>query len=409
MLRAMPPLLIAALVVFLEIVCLGAVWPTLPRYATDFFDSTDFMVGVLFACVAGPKLFINPLWGKLSDRLGRRPTLAALCLGTAGSSALWAMAPQLGAVAGGGLLWLIVSRLMHGIFSAHSTVAFAIASDVSTPAKRTAALGVLGAAFGAGLTLGFPMGGSVATAYGLPAVGWLCFACELLAVILILITLRETRLVQATPEPVRLVALAMRPVFSLLLIVGVLTTIGLSFITPTLSLYVDDLYRFDERDAGHAFLVFGLVSIVVQGGLIRPTVKALGNRGTFVMGNAVLAAGFVVLAITPPVGAMWAALVLIGAGAGFASPALSSMFSLAAGTQEQGAVHGLNQSATAAARTLAYLAAGAAYGVSIGLPYWLGAAMLAVGLIPIFTHARLLPGAPPPPSTQSHEARKEKI
>jgi len=392
----MPALLVVAIVVFLEVVCLGAIWPTLPRYVTETFGGSETAAGLLFACVAAPKLFSNPLWGRASDRSGRKGVLMLLCAATAGGSAMWALSPALGAWVGGGLVWLAASRLIYGVFSAQATLAFAVASDVSTPEKRAGALGVLGAAFGAGLTVGFPAGGWVADAYGYAAVGWLCMACELLAVAIVALALRETRTVEAGARPTRLLGLFGRDAIRWLVAVALLNTVGLSVLTPTLSLYVRDEFGFDPRQAGYAFLVFGVVSVIVQGGLIRPVVKAVGERAAFAGGSMLLAAGFIILALTPPPAAAWPALALIGAGAGFTSPTLAAMFSRSVDPAEQGAAHGLNQSVLSLGRTVAYGFAGAAYAAAVALPYWIGAALLLAAAAPL---ARLTLARPKTPTT----------
>lgn len=384
MVLAMPPLLCVAIVVFLEVVCLGAVFPTLPRY-TEALGGTALLAGVMFALVSGPKIFTNPLWGKASDASGRRRILVLLTIGTLSGSVLWAATPWLGATVGLPLLWLGLSRLVYGIFSGQATLAFAVASDTSAPEKRSAALGVLGAAFGAGLTVGFPLGGIVAEAFGYAAVGWLCAAAEVIALLVVLLTLPETRrrdVAELTVEQAgRLIT---RPVIMLLVAVCLVVTMGMSMMTPTLSPYVGDVHGWSVAEAGWAFLVFGIVSIIVQGGLIRPTVRALGDRRTLIVGVLTLAAGFVVLAVLAPVGWFWLGVVLIGTGAGLSQPTLAGLFSLNVDAREQGAAHGLNQGATSLGRTLAYPIAGGLYGyVGWGWPYAVGAVLLGAGLLPL--------------------------
>ena len=393
----MPPLLNVALVVFLEVVSLGMIWPTLPRYVTETFGGSEFIAGLIFACVAAPKIFCNPFWGRVSDRIGRKPVLILLCSATSVGSALWALSPVIGPYIGGGIVCLALSRLIYGAFSAQATLAFAVASDVSCPERRAHALGILGASFGFGLVVGFPLGGLVAQHAGLPAVGWVCMACELTAVAIIATGLRETR---TQPEAHRDIAprttlksLLLRPVMGLLILICLVHTIGLSVITPTLSLYVKDLFNFNEAKAGHAFLVFGIASVIVQGGLIRPVVKVIGEKATFISGTAVLAIGYFMIAMELPQNWMWVSMSVVGTGAGFSSPALSSMFSLSVSSAEQGTTHGLNQSMLSLGRTISYSFAGAAYARSIGLPYWIGGSIMMASIIPAlrFTRPKLQP------------------
>lgn len=388
----MPALLNVALVVFLEVICLGAIWPTLSRYVTEDLGGSEAMAGWMFAAVAAPKVICNPLWGWVSDRIGRKPVLIGLCVLSAVGSALWALAPVIGPYIGGGMVCLAISRLVYGSFSAQATLAFAVASDVSQPEKRAGALGLLGAAFGFGLVVGFPAGGIVAQHLGLPAVGWLCMACELLAALLIAIALRETRQQHAPHSGqlprVHFLRLIIQPAMIGLIVICLVHTIGLSVITPTLSPYVRDLFDFDVAQAGYAFLVFGIVSVIVQGGLIRPTVKAIGERATFILGTIILASGYAMLAMQLPVTWLWVSMSLVGIGAGFSSPALASMFSLSVSPQDQGSAHGLNQSMLALGRAISYSFAGAAYSASIGMPYWIGAAIVLASIVPLLFFIR---------------------
>jgi len=345
----MPPLFAVALVVFLEIVCLGAVIPTLTPF-TETLGGTTLVAGIMFALVSGPKIIANPLWGRASDRLGRKPVFILLTGMTAISSLLWAFTEDLAALTGiAALFWLGLSRLIHGIFSAQATIAFAVASDTSAPEKRAAALGVLGAAFGAGLTVGFPLGGIVAEG-GFADVGLLCLVCEAIALCILVFMLRETRAAGSpTPGKPRVSIMAR---LALLMIVCIVTTIGVSVMTPTFSPYLEDVHGFNTQQIGWAFFVFGIVSIIVQGGLIRPVVKRCGERATFIAGTFILAAGFIVIAFEPGLSGLWIGTVLIGAGAGFSTPALAAMFSLAVEPHEQGAAHGINQGCTALGRTI---------------------------------------------------------
>src|SRR5262245_37909424 len=141
----MPPLYAAALVVLLEALCFTTGFPVLSYYAQRLGGDAAW-VGILFGLVAWPKVVSNPIWGTLSERLGRRPVLAINTLGTLAGSIGWALAPNIGMLA--------ISRALVGIFGGQAGLAQAIAADVAPPEKRAAAMGVLGGAFALSLTLG---------------------------------------------------------------------------------------------------------------------------------------------------------------------------------------------------------------------------------------------------------------
>jgi MFS family permease len=415
----MPALFAVAIVVFLEIVCLGAIIPTLPDFVTDVFGGSPVWIGGLFALVAAPKVVLNPLWGRLSDRLGRRPVLALLTVGAMSGSALWALSPTLGGIVGGGLVWLAISRGVYGIFSAQAAIAFAIASDTSTADKRAAAMGVLGAAFGVGLTVGFPLGAWVGEA-SLASVGWLCLGCETVALGLIAFGLRETRPTPAAPAsreggraevqasehaspvepsldgggsfaPETLFALLRRGPVAVLIAAVVVLWLGISVMTPTLRPLTERWYQFELMDTALAFAVWGVVGLIVQGGAIRPTVRVLGERRTFAVGVIMLAGSFFVVATHPGFAGFWLALVGMAVGGGLAIPALTGLLSLQVDPARQGAVHGVNQSATALGRTLGYLLGGAMFGqIGPASPYAAGAAVALLTLIPLFALGRRL-------------------
>lgn len=180
----MPPPLVAALIVLCEALTFTLTLPVLAFFNARLGGSPLFL-GVLFALVSAPKILTNPVFGRLSDRVGRRPILAINTVGTLGGSVLWALS--------GDLLLLAASRAVIGIFSAQAGLAQSVVADSSTRERRAAAMGLLGAAFGVALAIGPPLGGWVAAAFGYAAVGWLCAALQLISLALIAFVLRETR------------------------------------------------------------------------------------------------------------------------------------------------------------------------------------------------------------------------
>ncbi len=379
----MPPLIAAALVVFLQIVALGAIFPTLEPYTEQFGGST-FIAGLLFALVTAPKVLLNPLWGRLSDRIGRKPVLLILLAGTIAGSLLWALAPVIGGLSAGGLAVLALSRLVVGCFTAQATVALSIASDTSRPDRRAAAMGLLGAAFGTGLLVGMPLGGIVGE-IRLAYVGWLCAAFESAALIAALLLLREThRPTDAPTQPKlrELWAMASQPGVGTLLTITVISWLGASVMIPTLRSLAEFKHEYNIRTASYVFAVWGLAGVVAQGGLIRPMVKHLGEKNTALIGYALFIGGFVWLAAHQSEWQMWAAMAPIGIGGGLAGPPVIAMLTHRASADKQGRVHGLNQSATSLGRAIGMAGGGLLYDtLNPTAPYWFGAAVLAVTLL----------------------------
>lgn len=369
-LTSMSPLLAAVLVVLLEALAFGAALPTLNQFVAKL-NGTPAWAGVLFALVSGPKVIFNPLFGRQADRVGRRPMLIVATLGTLTSSVCWALAPT--------LWWLAVSRAINGVFGTQAGLTQAIAADVSAPEKRAHAVGMLGAAFGIAIAFGPLIGGTVAEKYGFWAVGWVCAAMQGLSLLIILTALRETRpaaLLQATdrsPSPadeteirlghgklsetVRSPLLA-RTEIAVLLAVVLFATIGQSELTSTLGDVAKRLFGYGPRETGHLFALFGVVALVVQGGIVRVAVKRVGELAVSLTGLMLMAAGFAFVATEPQLAGLYTAMVLIGAGAALCNPAQTALLSHTVPPDQQGEVMGLNQATLGVGRAAGNLSGG---------------------------------------------------
>jgi len=348
----------------------------------------------MFALLAGPNVVTNPLFGRVADRIGRRPVLIVNGLGTLAGSVVWALAPSVG--------WLAASRGITGVFGAQAALANAIAADVSPPQKRAAAMGQLGAAFGIAFTLGPVVGGLVAERFSYAAVGWVCAGLQCLSLLIVAFGLRETGRTGVPEEGASgngaERALLGRMDVLHLLIVTLIMTLGLSSFNSTYQLVTEHSYGFTARQTGYALGCFGFCAVIVQGGVVRVFVRRCGERVASATGMASMAAGFALIAVRPPLPGLWTATVLLAGGSALAVPCLGALLSRCAGSREQGAINGLNQAFVGLGR-----AGGAALG---GLFYdWRGvtptyaAAAVVVGL------ALLLFAAPPRAGSALEESR----
>lgn len=345
----MKPLACMFFVVLLEALCLTAILPILPDYTEQLGGSLSW-TGVMFAAMALPKVFTNPIWGALSDRAGRRVALGANTIGTFAGSILWALAPTLDGVGFSGLYWLILSRLQIGIFGGQSALAQAVGADVSAPAKRAATMGVLGAAFGSALALGPLLTWVVVGNSGDYArLGWVLAALQLASLAVIAFLLPETRPttgnrdatdVTAGDANQRSLLLHRREVLYLLAIVGVVTW-GLAEFNPTYPKVVEDIYQLDDRATQLAMAVFGFVAVIVQGGILRKLLPKLGEKHTALLGAAIAIVGFGTVALTPPLTVFWIASGLMAAGIALTVPCVSGMLSQRVEPDKQGALMGL--------------------------------------------------------------------
>src|SRR5271154_5969553 len=155
-----PSLLVIFLSVFIDLIGFGIVLPLLPGYAEDNFSQTfsqkGLVIGAIIASFSAMQFFFAPVWGKLSDRIGRRPVMLISNLGAAGSYALFAVASGMSGTTG--LLWILASRIFAGICGANLSVASAYIADISPPEKRSARMGLIGMAFGLGFIFGPSIG-----------------------------------------------------------------------------------------------------------------------------------------------------------------------------------------------------------------------------------------------------------
>jgi multidrug resistance protein len=375
------PLGLLFLTVFVDLVGFGIVLPLLPLYA-DRFGASGLTVGLLVTVYSVAQFFMAPLWGRLSDRFGRRPILL---LGLVGSAVAYAVFAWAGTVTA-----LFVSRILAGVGGSTIPVAEAYIADITPPEKRAGNMGLIGAAFGLGFTVGPALGGITASissaAPGLLAAG-LCLANAVLAFFL----LPETRVPRPrsaerrrpgwafTPAGIGEVLRA--PVLRRVLLLYFLFTVAFAVIQPTLSLYGASRFGLDAREVGYLFAFLGLVSAAVQGGLVRRLVPRFGEVRLIRASGVPFVGGLLILAWAPSLGWVWVGLSLLAIGYGGTLPSVLGLVSRVAPTGVQGGVLGIGQSVGSLGRIMGPAAAGAALDITIGLPYVFGGAIALLGAL----------------------------
>lgn len=376
------------LTVFVDLVGFGIVLPLLPLYATRF-GATAWTVGMLVTVYSVAQFFMAPVWGRLSDRFGRRPILLLGLVGSAVSYLVFAWAESVAA--------LFLSRILAGVGGSTVPVAEAYIADVTPPERRAGNMGLIGAAFGLGFTVGPALGGAFSSiswqAPGLLAAG-LCFANALLA----LAFLPESR---SGPRPVaagaagrmRLGAALADARLRRVLAVYFLFAAAFAVIQPTLSLLGADRFGLGRERVGYLFAFLGLISAVVQGGLVRRLVPWLGEVGLIRWSVAPFVTGLALVGLAASMPMLLAGLALLAVGYGGALPSVLALVSRVAPPALQGGVLGVGQSVGSLARIVAPALAGAAYGLAIPAPYLAGAGVAALGGLLV-----LGVSAPPPPA-----------
>ena len=384
------PLLFIFLTVFIDLLGFGIVIPLLPVYA-DMYGADAQELGILFGCFSGMQFLFAPMWGRLSDRIGRRPVLVGGLLGTAGSYLLFGFSSS--------MTLIFASRLLAGFFGANVSTAQAYIADVTTEENRAKGMGLIGAAFGLGFTLGPWLGGELARV-SIQAPGFLAAGLSLSAAVFGFFRLPEPDRARRTSsrvfhlEQVRHalsdarigLVLLMSFVFiaswssfeSMFLLFGLRVFPAAFDLPAAVSKPTMQQIVAAAPIAGRYMGLIGILSAIVQGGLIRRLVPRFGETTLAILGPSFLAAAFALLGLAPTWGLVVAACAITPFGFGLNNPALNGLVSRASPADQQGAYLGLNQSILSLARMAGPVFAGLLFErVSARSPFLAGSAILA--------------------------------
>ena len=339
------PLGIIFLTIFVNLVGFGIIVPLLPFYAGTF-GASPLTIGLLFAMFSLCQLVAAPALGDLSDRYGRRPVLMFSLAGTVVSFVMLALAHS--------IALLFAARIVDGLSGGNISTARAYVADITQPKDRARAYGLIGAAFGLGFILGPAISGVLArVSYTAPI--WAAATITLVATAMAWLWLPETvhRAHAGTGNPFRyLPGLLRRPVVRRVLAIDFMYWFAFSVFQTTFALFVARRFGFDAPRTGYFLAAFGLLGAVIQGGLIRPIVRRLGDQPTFRIGLVCAAVGLVSAAAAHSVAGLAISLVPLAFGIGFGHPTMSSLVSLVGRGDEQGRVQGAASAVESIGRTL---------------------------------------------------------
>ncbi|MGY0505863.1 TCR/Tet family MFS transporter [Luteimonas sp. e5] len=393
------------LVVLIDILAFGLIIPVLPHLVEGFVggDTADAArwVGIFGTVFAAIQFVCAPLLGALSDRFGRRPVILLSCLGLGLDFVLMALAPSLG--------WLLVARMISAMTSASFSTANAYIADVTTPAERAGAFGMVGMAFGLGFVVG-PMLGGWLGHYDLRLPFWVAAGLALLNFLYGLFVLPESlppsrrahrvRWRQANPLG-SLKLIGEYPQLFALVAVILFANLAHYVLPSVFVLYGEYRYGWGPLAVGQVLAVVGVCSALVQGVLVKRVTPRIGEHGAMLLGLSagvlgflgygLAASGWVFLAVIPLM-ALW----------GLAGPAAQSLITREVGAEVQGRIQGALASLVALAGIIGptlYTRAFAAFigeGAPLelpGMPWFIAAALLAAALALARWHRRVH-GAP---------------
>ncbi|MEZ7845288.1 MAG: MFS transporter [Rhodospirillales bacterium] len=374
------------LVVVIDLIGFGIIIPLLPFFA-EHYQASPFQVGLLMAVYSLTQFVAAPFWGRLSDRIGRRPVLL-FSLAGAILAYLWlGVAEELWA--------LFAARAVGGFMAGNISAAFAYVADITTRETRAKGMGMIGAAFALGFTIGPAIGGILAGSdphnadFQSPA--FAAAGLSAFALILGIFTLKESlsdeikKRIAEKPKEIQSkqfqIALK-KPNIRLLLLLSFLAVFAFAGIEATFALWSRRQYGWGPEQNGYLFALIGFSGALLQGGLIGRMSKRFGEANLIVQGSIALTLG---IGLIPFATELWMLIiVMLIAVYGFSviSPSLNSLISLETNEEDQGGMMGVARSATTLARVGGPAWAGTLFSVlGMNWPYFGGACIMAVVIV----------------------------
>jgi DHA1 family tetracycline resistance protein-like MFS transporter len=403
------------LVVFIDLLGFGLILPLLPFYAGEY-GASDFLVGLLAAAYALAQFFGAPLLGRLSDRYGRRPILMISIAGTALSFVLLGIADPLGrwlaslplqnaspdqlaALTNATVIGVMfASRLIGGLAGGNITVAQAYISDVTDEKNRAKGLGLIGAAFGLGFILGPALGGLLSRwGYAVPAYAAAFLALANLAGVFF--TLPES----LTPERRTQLVNDKRPLISLramwealsaprvgpLLHIRLFFALAAALLQTMFTLWAKDKLGLDAQSTALLLAYLGVLSVIVQAGLIGPLTRRFSEPKLIVWGTFIYGVSMLAWAFTPSVPVLLVVMIPTAFSTGVLNTVINSAITRVVAPQEIGGALGIAGSLESLSRVISPAVGGWLLGaVGLWAPGVVGA--LIMGWVVTFSWRRLI-------------------
>lgn len=382
------PLFIVLFTIFLDLLGFGIVIPLLPFFAKDL-GANAIEVGLLMTAYSGMQFLFSPLWGRLSDRVGRRPILLISISANVVAMLLFAASST--------LTLFFLARSFAGMANANIGTAQAYVADIMPGEERAKGMGLVGAAIGMGFVLGPAIGGLLAplgnaapalAAAGLSAIN-LVFASLFLPESLAP-EAREAAKARRSSRLRTFLAALDHPLLPFLFLLFFLLTTAFSQMEATFALFTEARFDYGTAENGYLFAFIGLMLALVQGGLVGPLRRRLGESAMLFGGTVLLAGGLLWLAQVHGLVGLLGASILLAIGHGVSNPALSTLVSRQAADHQQGQVLGVNQSMASLARVVGPILGGIAFekGGEFA-PFLSSAALVAFGaLVALRIHRR---------------------
>ncbi|HEX6160320.1 MAG TPA: MFS transporter [Thermoanaerobaculia bacterium] len=380
-------LLVLFLTVFIDLIGFGMVIPFLSFYAREY-GASGVAVGAVVGVYSIMQFFFAPVWGRLSDRVGRRPVLLISLVASFTGYLLFAFTRS--------LTVLFVSRVIAGIGGANIGTAQAYIADATTPEGRAKGMGLIGAAFGLGFILGPPLSGilaEVGTSHGLPGnllPGLVAAGLSFTAFLVALSVLTESKPPGLVPrsglppqfDPRIWRHLGENKLLTALMSGLFLTLLAVAGMEVSVTIHGRERFDFGPRQMAYLFLFMGVIVAGIQGGLLGRLAKRFGEQGLIVIGAVAFTIGFTLVPLIWQVPLLYVVAFLIAIGQGLCYPSLTSLVSQAAPEAERGSMLGLAASVGSLARFIGPILSGFLYDLAQSAgAFWGGAVLMVIALV----------------------------
>ncbi len=375
-LRSRSPLTIIFITIFVDLLGFGLVLPALPFYA-ESYGATPFTIGLLSMSYSLMQFIFAPMWGRISDRVGRRPILLMGLAGSCVAFLIFGLAQSLAV--------LFVARTLAGILSSASLpTAQAFIADTTTPENRAKGMGLIGAAFGLGFIFGPALGGLLTKyGYGFPAIVAAVMAGGnfVWAYFQLPESLHHTK---RSINPHYLAPSHLKEVFAnkrlaFLLAIFFLHVFAFSNMESTFALFGEHRIGLQAFGVGALLAEVGIIAAFVQGLMIGKLTRKFGEVNLAIAGIFLMCAGLFLTTLAHSVLGMILVVPLYALGSALTNPTMSALISKSVTETRQGMTMGVMQGLGALGRVLGPLAGtGMFQAFSPSAPYEIGAALLAV-------------------------------
>ena len=377
------------LTVFIDLLGFGILIPILPSFSVKELHIDEAAIGIAIAIYSFVQFLFNPVFGKISDKYGRKPVIVVCLFLNAVGYIVFSFTHS--------YVLLLTSRIIAGIGGSSIGVAQAYIADVTTRSERSKGMGLIGAAFGLGFVFG-PLMGGLLSDFGYAVTGYVAAGFSLMAFTLTIFFLPESLKKDTNVDPSNALKrrklfdfagmkkILQKPDLAVLILLFFILTFSFANIYGTFALLGLKVYGFTDMQNGYMYGIIGLTSAIIQGGMIGRINKMMSKKKILIIASFII---MTMLAMIPYAGS-FAGLaivsILLAYGTGTFQPTVLSLISEVTSEAEQGITLGLNQSLSSFARVLGPLWGGFAFEyLGYPFPFLTGAAFtLIIFLLTVF-------------------------